>query len=172
MICEFSIGDLGVAVDALAFAAGVELDGVVPFLAAFYGTGIYQIGESETMETYLDHAAVTVADIEWTMKLFEGVLGMHETRRKEKDGKLMMAWLDGGIQLVAAQGNSAAGRGHHLGLVVDDLPAALAALKSVPGVHGIAGKPEKWVQLPDGLTLEMFQANDGAIDAALTNKLK
>ena len=106
------------------------------------------------------------------MKLFEGVLGMHETRRKEKDGKLMMAWLDGGIQLVAAQGNSAAGRGHHLGLVVDDLPAALAALKSVPGVHGIAGKPEKWVQLPDGLTLEMFQANDGAIDAAITNKLK
>ena len=58
------------------------------------------------------------------------------------------------------------------GLVVDDLPAALAVLKAVPGVHGIAGKPEKWVQLPDGLTLEMFQANEDAIDAALANKLK
>lgn len=124
------------------------------------------------MKTYLDHAAVTVADIEWTMKLFEDVLGMHETRRKEKDGNLTMVWLDGGIQLVAAPENSAAGRGHHLGLVVEDLPVALAALKSVPGVHGIAGKPEKWVQLPDGLTLEMFQANDGVIDAALDNKLK
>ena len=124
------------------------------------------------MKTYLDHAAVTVANIEWTRKLFEDVLGMHETRRKEQDGKLTMLWLDGGIQLVAASENSAAGRGHHLGLVVDDLPAALAALKSVPGVHGIEGKPEKWVQLPDGLTLEMFQANDGAIDAALSNKLK
>ena len=124
------------------------------------------------MKTYLDHAAVTVADIEWTMKLFEDVLGMHETRRKEKDGNLTMVWLDGGIQLVAAPENSAAGRGHHLGLVVDDLPVALAALKAVPGVHGIEGKPEKWVQLPDGLTLEMFQANDGAIDAALDNKLK
>lgn len=124
------------------------------------------------MKTYLDHAAVTVADIEWTRKLFEDVLGMHETRRKEEDGKLAMVWLDGGIQLVAAPENSAAGRGHHLGLVVEDLPVALAALKSVPGVHGIEGKPEKWVQLPDGLTLEMFQANDGAIDAALSNKLK
>ena len=124
------------------------------------------------MKTYLDHAAVTVADIEWTMKLFEDVLGMHETRRKEEDGKLTMAWLDGGIQLVAAPENNAAGRGHHLGLVVDDLSVALAALKAVSGVHGIAGKPEKWVQLPDGLTLEMFQANDGAIDAALANKLK
>jgi len=124
------------------------------------------------MKTYLDHAAVTVADIEWTMKLFEDVLGMHETRRKEEDGKFTMAWLDGGIQLVAAPENSAAGRGHHLGLVVDDLPAALAALKSVPGVHGIEGKPEKWVQLPDGLTLEMFQANEGAVEAALANKLK
>ncbi len=124
------------------------------------------------MKTYLDHVAVTVADIEWTRKLFEDVLGMHETRRKEKDGKLVMLWFDGGIQIVAASENSAAGRGHHLGLVVDNLPAALAALLAVPGVHGIAGKPEKWVQLPDGLTLEMFQAKEGAIDAELGNKLK
>ena len=49
------------------------------------------------MKTYLDHAAVTVDDIEWMVKLFEDVLGMHETRRKEKDGKLVMIWLDGGI---------------------------------------------------------------------------
>ena len=124
------------------------------------------------MKTYLDHAAVTVADIEWTMKLFEDILGMKETRRKEKDSKLTMLWLDGGIQLVAAPEDSVAGRGHHLGLVVDDIPSALAALKAVPGVHGIAGKPEKWIQLPDGLTLELFQAKDGAIDAALGNKLK
>ena len=46
------------------------------------------------------------------------------------------------------------------------------ALLAVPGVHGIAGKPEKWVQLPDGLTPEMFQAKAGAIDAALGNPLK
>ncbi|MDY6267881.1 MAG: VOC family protein [Selenomonadaceae bacterium] len=124
------------------------------------------------MKTYLDHAAVTVADIEWTKKLFEEVLGMRETRRKEQDGRLTMLWLDGGIQLVAAPAGSAAGRGHHLGLVVDDRAAALRALLAVPGVHGIAGKPEKWVQLPDGLTLEMFQAKAGAIDAALGNPLK
>ena len=42
------------------------------------------------MKTYLDHAAVTVADMEWTMKLFEDVFGMRKTRRKETDGKLTL----------------------------------------------------------------------------------
>ena len=31
---------------------------------------------------YLDHAAVTVADIDWTLKFFEDVLGMSVTRRR------------------------------------------------------------------------------------------
>ena len=112
------------------------------------------------MKTYIDHAAVTVADIDWSLNFFEKVLGMRETRRREKDGKLMMVWLDGGIQLVSAADDASAGQAHHLGLVVDDLQKALSAMLAVPGVHGIEGKPEKWVQLPDGLTLEMFQVNE------------
>ena len=36
--------------------------------------------------SYLEHAAVTVADIEWSLNFFQTVLGMTETRRKEKDG--------------------------------------------------------------------------------------
>ena len=96
---------------------------------------------------------------------------MKETRRKEKDGHITMLWLDGGVQLVASD-DPAAGRGHHLGLVTDDLKGMIDAMLAVPGVHHIEGKPEKWVQLLDGLTLEMFQASDGAIDGALSHKLK
>lgn len=124
------------------------------------------------MRAYIEHAAVTVADIEWSARFFEDVLGMKETRRKEKDGHITMLWLDGGVQLVASPDDPAAGRGHHLGLVTDDLRGMIDAMLAVPGVHHIDGKPEKWVQLPDGLTLEMFQAREGAIDGALSHKLK
>ena len=56
--------------------------------------------------------------------------------------------------------------------MTDDLKGMIDAMLAVPGVHHIEGKPEKWVQLPDGLTLEMFQAREGAIDGALSHKLK
>ena len=41
-------------------------------------------------KAYLDHAAVTVADIEWTLAVFENVLGMSVTRQREADGKLQI----------------------------------------------------------------------------------
>ena len=47
-------------------------------------------------QSYLEHSAVTVRDIEWSKNFFEKILGMTETRRKEKDGHLKMVWLKGG----------------------------------------------------------------------------
>lgn len=122
--------------------------------------------------SYLEHAAVTVADIEWSLNFFQTVLGMTETRRKEKDGVLQQVWLKGGLQLVAAPENSAAGRGHHLGIVVQDFKAALQEMLAYEGVHPLAGKPEKWVQLPDGLVLELFQEKPGAIEKILDIEVK
>ncbi|MCR5757633.1 MAG: VOC family protein [Selenomonas sp.] len=111
----------------------------------------------------LEHAAVTVGDIEWSLQFFQQVLGMQETRRKVEDGKLTSVWLKGGIQLMAAD-DPASGRGHHLGIVVQDFDAALKEMLAYEGVQPVAGKPEKWVQLPDGLVLELFQAKPGAIE--------
>jgi len=105
---------------------------------------------------YLDHAAVTVADIDWTLEFFEDVLGMSVTRRREAEGKLQQVWLDGGIQLVAAPDNAGSGQAHHLGLRVRDFKGTLAKMLAYEGVHSVEGKPEKWVQLPDGLLLELF----------------
>ncbi len=122
--------------------------------------------------SYLEHAAVTVADIEWSRNFFQTVLGMTETRRKEKDGVLQQVWLQGGLQLVAAPEDSEAGRGHHLGIVVQDFKAVLQEMLAYEGVHPLAGKPEKWVQLPDGLVLELFQEKPGAIEKVLAVEVK
>ena len=126
----------------------------------------------EKKASYLEHAAVTVADIDWSLEFFQTVLGMTETRRKEKDGKLQQVWLKGGLQLVAAPEDPAAGRGHHLGIVVQDFAATLQEMLTYEGVHPMEGRPEKWVQLPDGLVLELFQEKPGAIEKVLGIEVK
>ena len=122
--------------------------------------------------SYLEHAAVTVRDIEWSIRFFEDVLGMEVTRRKGINGKLEQVWLRGGIQLIASPDNPAAGRGHHLGIVVEDFKVTLKEALAYEGVHAIDGKPEKWVKLPDGLVLELFQEKIGAIDKILSIDVK
>ena len=126
----------------------------------------------EKKASYLEHAAVTVADIDWSLEFFQTVLGMTETRRKEKDGKLQQVWLKGGLQLVAAPEDPAAGRGHHLGIVVQDFAATLQEMLAYEGVHPMEGRPEKWVQLPDGLVLELFQEKPGSIEKVLGIEVK
>jgi 2-dehydropantoate 2-reductase len=73
---------------------------------------------------------------------------------------------------VAAPEDPAAGRGHHLGIVVQDFAAALQEMLAYEGVHSMEGKPEKWVQLPDGLVLELFQEKPGAIEKVLGIEVK
>ena len=122
--------------------------------------------------SYLEHAAVTVCDIEWSIRFFEDVLGMEVIRRKESNGKLEQVWLRGGIQLISSPDNYAAGRGHHLGIVVKNFKDTLKEMLEYEGVHPIDDKPEKWVELPDGLVLELFQEKPGAIDKVLSIEVK
>ena len=122
--------------------------------------------------SYVEHAAVTVRDIEWSIRFFEKVLGMEVIRRKETNGELEQVWLRGGLQLVASPDNYGAGRGHHLGIVVEDFKGTLREMLAYEGVHAMDGKPEKWVELPDGLVLELFQEKPGAIDKILSIDVK
>ena len=130
------------------------------------------MNDMKSKMSYLEHAAVTVRDIEWSIRFFSDVLGMEVVRRKETGGKLAQAWLRGGIQLVAAPTDFAAGRGHHLGIVVEDFESTLSEMLAYDGVHAIDGKPEKWVELPDGLVLELFQEKPGAIEKVLAVEVK
>ena len=51
-------------------------------------------------KSYVEHTAVTVQDIDWSVRFFVQVFGMSVTRQKENHGHLSQVWLDGGIQLV------------------------------------------------------------------------
>ena len=92
--------------------------------------------------SYLEHAAVTVRDIEWSIRFFGDVLGMEVIRQKETNGKLEQVWLRGGLQLISSPDNYAAGRGHHLGIVVQDFKDTLKEILAYEGVHSIEGKYE------------------------------
>ena len=120
----------------------------------------------------MEHAAVTVRDIKWSIRFFRDVLGMEIIRQKESDGKLEQVWLRGGLQLISSPDNYMAGRSHHLGIVVEDFKSTLREMLAYEGVHAIEGKPEKWVELPDGLVLELFQEKTGAIDKVLSIDVK
>jgi hypothetical protein len=57
------------------------------------------------------------------------------------------------------------GRLGHLGVMCDDLEAALAAAQAF-GVTEMA-QGRNWLRLPDGLALELIQASPGAVAQAL-----
>lgn len=121
------------------------------------------------MKSYIEHVAVCVKDILWSEKFFKDVLRMEETRRAlNDDGTLKSLWFKNGIQLMAGGSKQA----HHLGLIVDDYAKARADMLAYEGVKQMEGKPEKWIQLPDGTVIELFQANDGVIDDVLNIKFK
>ena len=121
------------------------------------------------MQSYLEHVAVPVTDLDWSVRFYHDAFGMEETRRREEAGVPRQVWLAGGIQLVEAAAGAAGsetGWSHHLGLVVDDLEAAVRAACAFAGVRLLDRGPAKWLELPDGTVLEVFQAKAGAVTAA------
>lgn len=115
-----------------------------------------------TVKAYVEHAAIRVRDIHWHIRFFREVLGMP---MREVDGPAdnpRQYWTVGGIQLMAAPDFQAppsndAGWLAHLGIMVNDLEAALQAAQP----WGVQELPQgrNWLQLPDGLALELIQAS-------------
>ena len=122
-------------------------------------------------KSYVEHVAFKVKDIDWHIRFFRDVLGMPV---KETDGPTeppRQAWTVGGVQLIADPSfEGPEGRFGHLGMMTDDVEAAIAAAKT----WGVGSAPQgrNWLQLPDGLVVELNQAVPGAIDQALAVKPK
>jgi catechol 2,3-dioxygenase-like lactoylglutathione lyase family enzyme len=122
-------------------------------------------------KSYVEHVAFRVKDIDWHIRFFRDVLGMSV---KETDGPSdapRQAWTVGGLQLIADPSfEGPEGRFGHLGMMTDDVEAAIDAAKT----WGIGSTPQgrNWLQLPDGLVVELNQAVPGAIDQALAVKPK
>lgn len=115
---------------------------------------------------YVEHVAVWVRDIHWHIRFFHDVLGM---AMREVDGtpeNPKQYWTLGGMQFMADPGFvGPEGRLGHLGVMCEDLEAALAA--AAPFGVGTMPQGRNWLKLPDGLVVELIQASPGAVSQAL-----
>ncbi|KVO41459.1 glyoxalase [Burkholderia ubonensis] len=108
-------------------------------------------------KAYLEHVAIWVKDIRWHIRFFEEVLGM---TLRDVDGTLdapRQYWTLGGLQFIhAPEHDGPEGRLAHLGVMCEDLEAALAAARR----FGVTEMPQgrNWLRLPDGLAVELIQA--------------
>lgn len=115
------------------------------------------------MAAYIEHAAYFVRDLDFYVSFFQDVFGMEVTRQRVNPTGLREVWLSGGVQLVeSGEDQNSDGRAAHLALIVDDLEAA----REKALARGCSELPSHhWVQMPDGLKLELFTAKEGAIAA-------
>ncbi|ACR31359.1 VOC family protein [Burkholderia glumae] len=106
---------------------------------------------------YLEHVAVFVRDIHWHIRFFEDVFGM---TMREVDGTAeapRQYWTLGGMQFIGMPDFAQPeGRLAHLGIMCEDLEAALAAARR----YEVQPMPQgpNWLRLPDGLAIELIQA--------------
>lgn len=114
---------------------------------------------------YLEHVAIRVRAIAPHLEFFRDVLGMDlRDHRGDRDNPTQ-AWVFGGVQFIVDPDFAAPeGRLAHLGIFVEDLEAALAAAKA----HGVKELPQgrNWLELPDGLAVELDQAKGNAVARA------
>jgi catechol 2,3-dioxygenase-like lactoylglutathione lyase family enzyme len=113
------------------------------------------------MKAYLEHVAIRVKDIHWHIKFFHDVLGM---TMREVDGDAAnprQYWTLGGMQFIATpEFAGPEGRLAHLGVMCEDLEAAIAAAHR----FGVTELPQgrNWLRLPDGLAVELMQSQPAA----------
>jgi catechol 2,3-dioxygenase-like lactoylglutathione lyase family enzyme len=108
-------------------------------------------------KAYLEHVAIFVKDIHWHIRFFEDVLGM---TMREVDGTVdapRQYWTLGGLQFIHDPKHEAPeGRLAHLGVMCEDLEAALSAAQRYDVTAMAQGR--NWLRLLDGLAVELIQA--------------
>jgi len=117
-------------------------------------------------KAYLEHVAIQVRDIHWHIRFFSEVLGMTMREVEGTAESPRQYWTLGGMQFIAKPDfEGPEGRLGHLGVMCEDLEAALAAARA----FGMTEMPQgrNWLRLPDGLALELIQASPGAVARAL-----
>jgi catechol 2,3-dioxygenase-like lactoylglutathione lyase family enzyme len=117
-------------------------------------------------KAYLEHVAFKVKDLHWHIRFFREVLGMTLRDVDGDAGSPRQAWTFGGLQLVADPDfEGPEGRFAHLGVMCEDVDAAIAAAEKFGVSH--LGKGANWLVLPDGLIVELLPSSPGSVNAAL-----
>jgi predicted enzyme related to lactoylglutathione lyase len=119
----------------------------------------------KSSRAYVEHVAIRVKDIQWHMKFFYEVLDMDVRQVDVSDGsdpnKPRQYWSVGGVQLInspdhVAKPSNDSGWLAHLGIMVEDLEEALHRAAAFDVKELPQGR--NWLQLPDGLAVELMQA--------------
>lgn len=117
-------------------------------------------------QSYVEHVAVRVRDIDWHIRFFRDALGMPVRQVDGAADAPRQVWTVGGVQLIADPAFAGPeGRLAHMGVMTEDLEAALAEVYR----WGVRELPQgrNWVALPDGLSIEIMQASGGAVARSL-----
>jgi catechol 2,3-dioxygenase-like lactoylglutathione lyase family enzyme len=117
-------------------------------------------------KAYIEHVAIWVQDIHWHIRFFRDVLGMTMREIEGPAESPRQYWTLGGMQFIASpQFAGPEGRLAHLGVMCEDLEAALVAAQA----FGVEEMPQgrNWLRLPDGLAVELIQASGNAVAEAL-----
>lgn len=114
--------------------------------------------KNETPVNSLHHTAIFVTDILWYIDFFENALGMRITQYDGEKENPSQVWFDGGIQLIAKNGaDGVPERLAHLGLVCRDKDESVSKVKLYAA--GTCPQGENWLELPDGIILELMQSD-------------
>lgn len=116
-------------------------------------------------KAYVEHIAIFVTDIDWYIDFFRSTLNCTERMRKEEAGQPRQVWLYGGIQLIESNENQQNGKLGHLGIMAENQKEALKKIKE----YDVEPMPQgdNWWKLPDGLCIEILQANPGTVNDVL-----
>lgn len=118
-------------------------------------------------KSYVEHVAIRVMDIDWHIRFFREALGMPVREAEGAPDDPKQVWTVGGVQLMAdPEFAGHEGRLAHLGVMTQDLEAALAAAYEWEGVVAMP-QGRNWLRLPDGLCVEVLQATGDSVAAAL-----
>ena len=119
-----------------------------------------------TKKSYVEHVAVRVKDIHWHINFFYEALGMDVREIDGDPANPRQCWTLGGMQLMStpgfvAQPSNDAGWLAHLGVMVEDLDLAINECQK----FGVTQLPQgrNWLQLPDGLAVELIQAAPNSV---------
>jgi catechol 2,3-dioxygenase-like lactoylglutathione lyase family enzyme len=118
-------------------------------------------------KSYLEHVAYHVKDIHWHIRFFNEALGMEVANLDGTIDEPKQVWIVGGLQLISDPNfMGPEGRMGHIAIMTEDLNAALLEVYSWEGVTE-SPRGKNWILLPDGLLLELIQAQNESIDKLL-----
>jgi hypothetical protein len=118
--------------------------------------------------SYVEHVAIRVKDIHWHVRFFREALGMTVRAVEGPPDSPKQLWTVGGVQLVSDPGfEGGEGRLAHLGVMTEDLDAAIAQACAWEGVRAMP-QGRNWLRLPDGLCVELLQPTNDAVARALS----